>query len=58
MRKLLSAVLLFALMGAAFASPRVDTSDVPQFKTEQDAQHHCPGDTVVWLNTRSGIWHY
>lgn len=58
MRKLLSAVLLFALMGAALASPRVDTSAVPQFKTEQDAQHHCPGDTVVWLNTWSGIWHY
>ena len=28
------------------------------FRTEHAAQHHCPYDTVVWLNLRSGIYHY
>lgn len=52
------ALLLAALPAAAYASPQVDTSQVPQFKTEAAAQKHCPSDTVVWLNTWSGIWHY
>ena len=28
------------------------------YPTEQQAQHHCPADTVVWLNTPSGIYHF
>lgn len=32
-------------------------SDLPLFETEADAQKHCPHDTVVWLNTKSGIYH-
>ena len=28
-----------------------------QFDTEAAAQSHCPSDTVVWLNTKTGIWH-
>lgn len=28
-----------------------------QFSSEQAAQRHCPGDTVVWLNLRSGNVH-
>lgn len=27
------------------------------FATPSGAQRHCPNDTVVWLNTRSGIYH-
>ena len=50
--------LILGLSSPVSASPPVDTSQVPQFKTEQAAQKHCPGDTVVWLNTYSGIWHY
>ena len=62
-RKLATLLLCFTLASgasssAALASPQVDTSRVPQFKAEQTAQKHCPGDTVVWLNTYSGIWHY
>lgn len=33
------------------------TGDIPMFDTEQAAQKHCPNDTVVWLNTNSGIYH-
>jgi hypothetical protein len=61
MNKTIVALVLSTLLGsssAAFASPRVDTSSVSQFSTEAAAQKHCPGDTVVWLNTYSGIWHY
>ena len=61
MHKTLIAVALLlaaALPFLALASPQVNTSQVPQFKTEQAAQKHCPSDTVVWLNTWSGIWHY
>ena len=50
--------LVLGLPSFAVASPRVDTSSVPQFSTEASAQKHCPSDTVVWLNTWSGIWHY
>lgn len=28
------------------------------FSTPQAAQKHCPKDVVVWLNTRSGVYHY
>ena len=28
-----------------------------QFETESAAQAHCPRDVVVWLNTRTGIYH-
>jgi hypothetical protein len=30
---------------------------MPMFVTEQQAQQHCPDDTVVWLNTRTGVYH-
>jgi len=32
-------------------------AQITLFVTEQAAQKHCPGDTVVWLNTASGIYH-
>jgi hypothetical protein len=35
----------------------VDTGSLQLFSTESAAQHHCPNDTVVWLNTNSGIYH-
>jgi hypothetical protein len=53
----LSLVLLLGLPSVALAR-HIDTRSVPQFPTEQAAQRHCPRDTVVWLNTYSGIWHY
>lgn len=30
-----------------------------QFSSEADAKAHCPGTgTVVWLNTKSGVYHF
>ncbi len=34
-----------------------DQSQLSLFATEDAAQKHCPADLVVWLNTRSGIYH-
>jgi hypothetical protein len=28
------------------------------YATSDAAQVRCPNDTVVWLNTRSGVYHY
>lgn len=33
------------------------TTAISMFDTEAKAQAHCPSDTVVWLNTKSGIYH-
>ena len=27
------------------------------YSSQEAAQNHCPTDTVVWLNTNSGIYH-
>jgi hypothetical protein len=29
-----------------------------QFQSEQAAQMHCPGDSVVWLNLPTGVFHF
>jgi plastocyanin len=31
---------------------------VNEFSTESEAKAHCPGDTVVWVNTKSRIYHF
>ena len=34
------------------------TQPLTLFPTEQEAQKHCPADTVVWLNLPSGVYHF
>ncbi len=34
------------------------TTGANQFSTEAQAKAHCPGDTVVWANIRSHIYHF
>lgn len=29
-----------------------------QYQSQDQAQVHCPNDTVVWLNTRTDIYHF
>lgn len=29
-----------------------------QFATENDAKSHCGSQTIVWLNTRSRVYHF
>ena len=40
------------------AAPAQTSNALVYFDTEGAAQAHCPSDTVVWLNTNSGIYHY
>jgi len=44
----------------AAPSPRATATAAAtgQYPTEQEAQRRCPGGTVVWANTESGIYHY
>ena len=51
--RLLLALLLLATPAVAYA-----LQPLAYFTTEQEAQQHCPRDTVVWLNIPSGIYHY
>ncbi len=32
-------------------------AELQLFATEDAAREHCPGDTIVWPNTNSGIYH-
>jgi hypothetical protein len=48
--------LLLLLPGAVLAQR--PAAPLPTFPTEQQAQQHCPSDTVVWLNLPTGIYHF
>ena len=57
-------VLLLVGPTSAIARPRhhvttapVSSGSLQLFSSEAAAQAHCPRDTVVWLNTNSGIYH-
>jgi len=60
---LLAATALIACTGVATAAtnskpnqPAAMGSD--RFASEGDARAHCPSDTVVWVNTRSHVYHF
>ena len=70
LKRLLGAVLMAGLLlpAPSFATthyPKSTTSTtstpatngLQEFASESAAKAHCPSDTVVWLNTNSGIWH-
>ena len=60
-------IALFIAPTTSFAQTTYGTHHVTQapvsagslrlFNTEDAAQRHCPRDTVVWLNTSSGVYH-
>jgi hypothetical protein len=49
---LLGTVLFLSFLSPALADP------APHFQSEQEARQHCPNDTVVWLNTKTGVYHF
>lgn len=66
-RAILVAILLAGLLLPAAVIPSSITTQtqiaaaaqsLQLFGTPQAAQKHCPTDTVVWLNTRTGVYHY
>jgi hypothetical protein len=38
-------------------SPTISTG-AAEYASEAEAKTHCPGDTVVWANTRSKVYHF
>lgn len=55
----IASVLYFPAPSAVLGSTSqaVAYASIPMFTTETEAQAHCPSDIVVWLNTKTGIWH-
>jgi hypothetical protein len=56
--KFLLAFALATVAGVVLLSHSSQSYVQGQFPTEQQAQQHCPNDTVVWLNLYSGIYHF
>jgi hypothetical protein len=38
--------------------PQVGATGAGQFTTDTQARARCPSDTVVWVNTKSGVYHF
>lgn len=56
---LLLVPLLFgvhSMFGVAFVNAAPLLLEVPHFQFEQQAQQHCPDDSVVWATPRSGVY--
>jgi hypothetical protein len=41
-----------------YSCPGAGQAGADQYTTETLARVHCPTDTVVWANTRSGVYHF
>jgi hypothetical protein len=49
--------LLALVLVVPFAAGAGLAAEPTAFTNEQEAQQHCPADTVVWLNLPTGIYH-
>lgn len=52
-----SLILAATLVVFALSPTYADSSPAQHFHSEQEAQRHCPHDQVVWLNTKTSIYH-
>jgi hypothetical protein len=51
-------VVVTLFVALVFAHRGTAPEPAHQYQSERDAQQHCPNDTVVWLNTRTGVYHF
>jgi hypothetical protein len=63
-RRFLALALLVALAGCGHKTTAQTTSETTTgaggpagFASEASAQAHCPSDQVVWLNTKTHVYH-
>ena len=49
---------LISVFGVLLAVGPALGAGMMMFKSEQQAQQHCPSDTVVWLNTTNATYHF
>jgi hypothetical protein len=52
-----SMILATALFLPAFNLIHVKPTTAQHFQSEHSAQQHCPEDTIVWVNTKTGVYH-
>jgi hypothetical protein len=52
-----SVVLFAAIFILTFYPAYSSPTPALHFQTEQAAQMHCPNDSVVWVNTKTGTYH-
>ncbi len=50
------AALLLLIFGPPAVDAAVLSAEMPRFQFEQQAQQHCPADTVVWVVTSRGTY--
>jgi hypothetical protein len=51
-------IVFFAIVLLLSFAPLARSDSERHFQREQTAQRHCPKDVVVWVNTRSGVYHF
>jgi ABC-type sugar transport system substrate-binding protein len=49
---------LFIVLAAVTFAPAPVAAAVLLFQSETAAMQHCPADTVVWVNTPTGVYHF
>lgn len=54
---IISAILFFSAAFLAYGPAVYADTELTLYSSQQSAQQHCPNDEVVWLNTKTGIWH-
>ena len=52
------ALYVFFLLTSLSPLSAVYAQSAPQFQSEQAGKQHCPKDTVVWVNTKTGVYHF
>jgi ABC-type Fe3+ transport system permease subunit len=57
LRRLLSILVLVALLVPGTVVALSPSSPLTNFPTEAQAHQHCPADAVVWLTLPTGIYH-
>jgi hypothetical protein len=53
----LGKLVISAVMMLAAGAARVSATPLTPFRYEAQAQRHCPGDKVVWLDFRKGVYY-
>jgi type IV secretory pathway protease TraF len=56
--RVLSILVLVALLVPGTAVALSPSAPLTNYPTETQAHQHCPADTVVWLNLPTGIYHF
>ena len=53
-------LILLLLIALLFTPPLgfFGAEAAQHFQTEQEAKKHCPNDTVVWVSTKTGVYHF